>query len=157
MAGICCDASTGYLVIDTVPMHLSAWCCVDLSPLWAPPASRGTNVIVPGAPGQRAFPRRVDQTDIALRMLVSGEEDVGGNPWPEGPIFGLQANLDYLRAHVVDPPTPPTATRAATLQLPNSATVLTADVQVLQLEELDHISEFWRGLLHLRIPAGRFA
>lgn len=157
MAGICCDASTGYLVINTVPMHLSAWCCLDLSPLWVPANSRGENAIVPGAPGRRAFPRRVDQTDVALRIVVSGEADVGGNPYTRGAIYGLQQNLAYLCAHVVDPPTAPTATVAATLQLPNSPTVLTADVQVLQLEELFHVADFWRGLLHLRIPAGRFA
>lgn len=147
----------GRLSIATVDMHTPAWNVLDLVPLWMPAATRGANVIIPGADGRRAYPRRIDEARYSLPMVIGGVADRLGaayaNRWT-----GLQTNLEYLRANVTTPPTAPTATRAATLLMPDGTT-RTANVQVeiLTLSNPRTTAAVIEAVLELIIPAGRFA
>lgn len=136
-------------------MHTPAWTILDLSPLWMPPQVRGTNVTLPGTPGRRPYPLRFDQTDYDLEMVISGAVDRHGALWPD-PIMGLYENLLYLSENVVEPMTPPLATRPAELVAPDGSTLLTADVQVLSLERGTTTDEIMQAVLIIRIPAGGF-
>lgn len=151
---LCCSTTTGHLAIDGVSMHTGAWCCLDLRPLYFSAKKRGENVVIPGASGQRAYPMRKDQTDVTLRMLISGAVNVVGTPSPHGPIRGLWDNLDFLDTYVVGPPAAPTATRTATVTLPGGL-VKTAAVQVVDLVRGEGTAELIRAGLVLRLPAGR--
>lgn len=148
--------TAGRLTINGVDMHNQAWNVLDLVPLWMYEASRGANVIIPGASGRRAYPRRVDEGRYSLPMIITGVADRLGvgyaNRWT-----GLQTNLAYLHTNVVNPPTAPTATRAATLLMPDGTT-RNADVQVesLDIANPGTTAAVIQAVLELVIPAGRF-
>lgn len=156
MPAVCATTATGTLTINSVLMHTSAWNVLDCTELWLVAAVRGDNITIPYVNGRRALPYRIDEATFALRMAITGDVNSAGVKYAD-PWVGLQANLDYLRANVVDPPTAPSATRAATLVMPSGVT-RTANVQVLELEILRHGGpHLVDAALHLRIPAGRFA
>lgn len=156
----CCTDCTGELVIEgedgDVSMHSAQWCLTDLSSLWEEPNLRGANVVIPGIAGRHANPRRIDETDYALPFLVSGTLDLTG-------VLAADENqqlfdtLAFLRAQILDPPAPPTATRASTLYSPDGGTALTADIQIMPLVQRYRRSGIWVGTFHLVIPAGAFA
>lgn len=154
----CCE-SIGELAIqgetDLVSLHMPSWCVVSLVDLYMPPAVRGRNVLIPGASGTRAYPLRITETDYSLPMLIGGLQPDGSEPTAGQEIQQMLDNLAYLRAEILDPPAAPTATRAATLTMPD-LTVLNAAVQVLGLTMGFHIGDFMRVMLELRIPAGGF-
>lgn len=161
----CCVECTGELIFNPAgeaaglletTMHRSAWCCVDLTPLWIGPEVRGENVIVPGAQGTRAQRRRVTETSYSLPFAISGVVDPDGNP-VANPMNQLKLNIDYLRENVIDPPPNQARTRSATLTLPDGMTVLTAEVQVVRFQMGDHAGPVVRAALTILIPAGRFA
>lgn len=149
--------TAGKLTIGGVDMHTPAWNVLDVIPLWIHTMTRGENVLIPGAAGRRAYPRRVDESDYSLPMLIGGVANLSGTPYANR-WTGLQTNIEYLRANVVTPPAAPTATRAATLLMPDGTT-RTADVQVLSLDIMNPgtTAASVEAVLNLRIPAGRFA
>ena len=139
-------------------MDTPAWYVTDLTELWMPPAQRGSNVIIPGAHGTRPYRRMKTETDVGLPMVISGAVDQFGTPFGNV-LEGLRLNLEWLGENVVDPPPDGSATRSATLTSPDGLSLLTADVQVLALDRgSEHLDELvTRAVLHVRIPAGRFA
>lgn len=153
MPGLIVPTATGELFINSISMHTPAWCVLDLLPLWAFPATRGGNVIVPGASGQRAYPRRIDETTYSLEMVIVGDVDQSGDPY-DNPLVGLQTNLEYLWDNVVSPPDAPTATRPAELDMPDGST-RSDDVQVA-LELGRHGAHDVLAVLELTVPSGRF-
>lgn len=145
----------GSLTIAGVSMHGPAWDVVDLVPLWLTPTVRGgPNRAIPGIAGRRSFQRRIDETAVSLPMLVQGEVDRLGvaqaNPWA-----GLQANVAYLRANVVDPTGLTDGTRAASLLMPNGTT-RTASVVVLGMTPGAFVKYVRKFTLDILIPAGGF-
>ena len=159
MAGIRFDTTTGQLTINSVNMHCAAWCMLDLLELWGfNVATRGANVLIPGTAGQTANPLRITESQHTLEMVITGDVDrfgvVASNPTTQ-----LQTNIDYLRTNVITPPSPPTATRAASLLMPSGAT-RTANIQVLglDLDASKHLVPHEIGaFLHIAIPSGVFA
>lgn len=149
-----CD---GTLTINSVAMQGPAWSVLDVMPLYIPNATRGRNVIIPGASGQRAYARYVDQGRFSLPMVIMGEYNRLGvayaSEWN-----GLQTNLAYLYTNVFAPPASPTATVAATLVTPGGVT-LNANVQVESFQPINPrtFGALIEGTLELIIPAGRFA
>ncbi len=160
----CCTECTGELIINVggsdpglveTTMHTPAWCCVDLTPLYMGGETRGGNVTVPGAIGTRAQRRRIDETEYSLPFGISGVTDKDGT-LASNPHTQLYTNIAYLRENVVDPPPNGAKTRTAQLTLPDGMTVLTADIQVISLQEADHLGPLIRAVMKIMIPLGRF-
>ena len=148
------DTQTGALTISGVSMHGPAWNLLDLVPLWLHQQTRGSNVLIPGTAGTRAYPLRVHEARHSLEMAITGWVDRNGvdqsDEWE-----GLQTNIEYLRANIVSPPAAPTAIRAATLVMPDG-TSRTADIQVIGLTLGRHLFSHFSAVLDIVIPTGRF-
>lgn len=152
---VCISDQVGTLTINSIPLNTPAWGVLDLSELWgSQPPLRGNNVVIPGAVGTRAYPRRFDQSVWSLHMIISGFVDDMGVEYADEEV-GLETNLAYLQTNVIDPPTPPTATRSASLLTPSGNT-LTADVQVTGFDRGAKNLGLMRAVLELTIPGGRF-
>lgn len=125
MAGLQFETLTGQLAIDGVAMRCPAWTIVRLSPFWMPGQRRGQDRRIPNAPGVRANPRRWDVTEVPLQIVITGKADrLGVAPEPctdAALIEQLEANVDYLRANVVDPYGVGDGTRQAVLTMPSGA------------------------------------
>lgn len=151
----------GRLTIDGVLLHLAgAWNVTDVRELWLPAAVRGSDIIVPHAPGVLATRRRRTVTAIGLPFVVGGFADAEGNLICDAEAFDTEAiiiqfqqNIDYLRTNVLDPTDVTDGTRSASLDLPDGST-RTGAVHVLGVT----VSRFWpTGLectLDLSLPAG---
>lgn len=149
-----CEPCFGELTINGVSMHTSAWCLTDLSDLWGSYELRGSNKVIPGVRGRRAYKRRVDETRYSLPMLITGYCDADGTPYgltgggyddiysdvyedgPSGVIFqeGLETNVLALHEalYLDDPSAIDRSLVPAVFTLPSGATRET-DVQVLGL------------------------
>lgn len=149
------DLGAGYLTINSVPLATPAWRITDLTPLFDAPKQRGDDLVIPGAAGVLARPRRNTATRIAFVIEVFGELDSDGVAHAN-PALGLITNIDYLYTNVVAPPGTATGTRAAEWTLPGGET-RNADVHVLGLTFLRRSPTWARGRLDVNVPAGRFA
>jgi hypothetical protein len=146
---------TGELTINGVVMHTPAWTIVDLTPLWMGATVRGFDRIVPFTPGVTPYRRRMTVTQHALPMVIIGSVDRLGVKYSDE-WEGLEANIDYLRAFVVDPTNAGDGTLPATLELP-SGTTRTADIHVLRLALGRVQSGKMLATLDISIPEGVFA
>jgi hypothetical protein len=162
MAGWCVGefACNGKLEIGVglYPLNCPAWDIVNLAPLWVEDEFRGDNVALPRINGSRAYPKRLAEGRHDLVLWVRGDADKNGAAHPE--VWqGLYANLSALKANVINPPSPPTATRTARLTLPNGTSTLTANVQFEGLRHEGDLDDPLEAIftLTLIIPAGRFA
>lgn len=156
--GAFCDfGCTGTLNIGGIAMNCPAWDLPNLVKLWAEHAIRGENKLLPGAPGVRSYPTRLDVTEHDLAFFLTGTVDAFGaahsDPW-----VGLQANLDLLWAFVFQPVTVGRGDRPAALTLP-SGTVRLAQVQVEPIRFPNDVEDatFVEATIHLTIIGGRFA
>lgn len=141
-----------FATIGGIPFPCPAWEVRSLLPLWHSAKQRGDDLLIPGAPGVRAYPRRSTITKRSLELIIYGFFDVDGNVNADVR-EGLEENVDYLKANVVAPVASATGTRVCVLTLPSGATK-TGDVHV---EDLD-LGEFGptsvRGTLFLSLPDG---
>lgn len=161
--GLNWDVLTGRLVIDDIDMHGPGWCMGDLTALWGEAEVRSGSTIIDGAPGRRENEVLIDETEHTLGLKICGETNQDGDLYPD-PWVGLETNIAYLRANVVDPPTVG-LTRPATLHMPSGAQ-RTADVQVLFLRLGEALGGYslrsgmetaaHLATLRILIPAGRF-
>lgn len=143
----------GNLLINSVAMTTPGWRMQDLSPLWFPPDVRGSNVIIPGTAGRRAYTKRVDETSYDLPMLIYHTVNISGSSYADH-YDGLQENVAYLYANVVAPTIGTTV--AAMLTYPSGSTA-SADVQC-ELELSQHLGvTSTLAVLTVTVPAGRFA
>jgi hypothetical protein len=114
--------SAEWLDIGGVPLQTAAWTVTNLEVLWAGPATRGQDRVIPGATGVRSYRRRATVTRQALALVIFGEFKWDGSRYTD-PRQGLQANVAHLRANVTDPTVANPGTRTATLHLPSGTTV----------------------------------
>lgn len=84
-----------YAEIDSIPSDTPAWRCQNLYELWAPAQTRGEDLIIPGAAGVVANPRRKTVTKRSLAIAVFGSEDWEGDPYSDERV-GLEANWFHL-------------------------------------------------------------
>lgn len=152
----------GILTINTVPMNCPAWDVPLLAKMWVEHAVRGENQLLPGAPGRRSYPRRVDQKDHTLHLTVLGWVNVSGTPYSLTDVksgMAMYTNLQYLWNNVFAPVTTGRGIRAATLLLPDGVSTLAANVQVTPLVTVgEDFNVFEQDFTFtLTIPAGRFA
>lgn len=150
----------GTLTIGSTSMNCPAWDLSDLSPLWIDNQQRGQDRLLPGVAGVIPYRRRLTVSEHVLEMVIVGDTTPGGaaiaDAWE-----GLQANVEILRANVVDPTNVGDGTRAATLTMPNGTT-RTANIHVLgmrvaKIEGAEGAYSMMNGALTISIPTGRFA
>jgi hypothetical protein len=126
-----------HLEINGVPLSTPAWEHTNLQAVLGAAAVRGENVIMPGAVGVRAVRRRPTETNHTLELTVFGDRDWEGLPYDDG-VMGLIANLEHLKANVVDPLATTNSVRTAVLVLPVGTR--TAAIQVLGFEVTEALS-----------------
>lgn len=156
MTEILCPAPpSGSLEINGVLMHTPAWTIVDVTQLWMGANIRGGDRLLPSTPGVIPYRRRMTVTRHSLPMVIVGYVDQAGTPYND-PWEGLETNIDYLRAWIVDPTNVGDGTLPATLTMPSGGT-RTADIHVLGLS-LGIVSRArMRATLDISIPEGVFA
>lgn len=142
------------LVIDGWDSETPAWTVVDYTPLKEPADQRGSNLLIPGAVGVKALPRRNTVTVKQLPMHIFGDTGWLGDHYTDG-FDGLQANIDEIIDQIVEPPGTSDGTRLATWYVPDG-TVRTASVHVTALP-LTRVSPIMaRAVLKLELVGGRF-
>lgn len=149
------DAPFGTLTIEDVSLNTPAWTLPDLSPLWATPTLRGSNRLIPGLAGRKAYKRRLDETTHTLPILITGFCDQIGTPYDDlGISFsqGLESNIRFLQtAFGLDDPSAIASgdsTLTATFVLP-SGDARIAPVQVLALSGQLQPGWYFRGTLEI--------
>lgn len=149
------NTAAGDLTIGGVAMMCPAWVVLNLHVLQQPADQRGDDRLVPGANGVLALRRRNTVTRHGLQLLVSGTHDRTGASVADR-LEGLQANLDYLRANVVEPTGTGDGTRSAVLTMPDGTT-RTEPVHVTGIEfgDLNQDGSWLRAVLTISIPSGR--
>lgn len=113
-------------------MQREAW-YVELSPLWATPDVRGTDRILPGVAGVKAYRRRLTVTRYSLPFYITGQYDRLGNVTAD-PFSGLAANLAWLYDELLLPLTTGDGTQTAVWTPPGQSPI-TAAVHVLGIPE----------------------
>lgn len=89
--------STRYATLNGVSLDTPAWQVIDsgYDQLLNTPQLRGTDVVLPGAHGQRAYPRLLDATVVSFPLLIVGSVDTDGDPIAD-PFQGMFQHRDYL-------------------------------------------------------------
>lgn len=85
-----------YLEIGGVPLSTSAWEVLNIHALMSGPATRGDNLVMPGATGVRAIRHRNTEKTVSLEMAVFGDKAPDGTDH-EDPEAGVWANWLALR------------------------------------------------------------
>lgn len=145
-----------YLEVQSVPLAGEGFCRIaDLTPLFEEPDQIGDNRLVWGIDGRDPYAPRIEEGDKRLRIEILGGVDVNGTAHSDG-TDGVEKNIVYLNSTVVAPTGTGDGTRPAVLHLPWGNR--SANVQVRGLQLAERKAPDWaRGLLILRIPAGRFS
>ena len=91
-----------YLELGVVPLSTPAWATEDVASLLAGPPARGTDLVIPGRPGQLARPRVTDARTVTIPLTVFGDYDWEGNAY-EDPRVGLITNLEHLKLRLAPP------------------------------------------------------
>lgn len=113
-------ATLGEFFVDDVSMHIDgAWNCTNPNVLWIGNAVKGSNRNKPRARGSRANRYRGAESTYSLQMIIDGRYDVVEQDWADNVWAGLQHNLRWLKANVVDLEDAPARTRTGTLYLPD--------------------------------------
>lgn len=145
------DANPGG-VANMIPLATYAWEILDLSPLWSSAKKRGSDRLVPGVAGVRSYRRRRTVTVRSLPMIVYGDLDQNGAAYADAR-EGLETNIAYLEANLVEDPGTTAGTRNAILHRPLSTKSGAVHVLGLELAPLGPSSV--RAVLELSIPAGK--
>lgn len=145
--------STVYLEVNSTPLHTYAWEHVDIGPLLVD-AVRGSDEVMPGANGVRAFPRRRDAIEVSIRMEIIGDYDEDGAPIAD-PWSGVISNFLALKSALGIGLTTGDGTVPATLHTPS--TTYSADVHVLGFPSASYTGgSILNTVLDLSIPSGAF-
>ncbi len=146
----------GALTLNGVSMHTAAWDTGNVWVLWTPLGRRGTDVMLPGAPGVLPMPRRLTATTVTLELVIGAAVDHLGAPY-DSDAEALEGNVDYLRANVTDPfppgSDPDTGTITAQLTMPSGA-VRSGQVTVEDLVLGDFTRQGALATLDLTVPLG---
>jgi hypothetical protein len=128
---------TEYATIAGVPLATPAWTLINLWELWTPPTVRGTDVVMPGAEGQRPYPRTIDATRRQLQLVIYGDVDWEGTPVTDARA-GLWTNVEHLRTNIATPPgTGPGGTHTIELITPDGTVSGHAHIETMTLGGAD--------------------
>lgn len=156
----------GTLTIGSVLMNRPAWGIFSddtsangLVQLWSSAEQRGEDRLLPSATGVIPYRRRLTATRHDLRLVVVGDVNESGVAQSNAK-NGLASNMAYLYANVFAPTGATDGTRAATLTIPGQSN-RTANIHVLGFTSsrinLATDVSICEGIMHISIPAGRFA
>lgn len=123
-----------YLELAGVPLSTPAWELLNIEALLSGPATRGSNVILPGASGVRPRRRRATARTVTLELSVTGSFGPDGVKYDD-PVLGLLTNLELLRA-ITDPSADNNSVITATLHWKGASR--TGGVQVENFEVGKH-------------------
>lgn len=143
-----------YLEINSVPLATPAWLLLDIDQMWNPADVRGTDLIIPGAVGVVALPRRKTVSNRSLTLVIFGDFTWEGTPVANVRV-GLQNNLAHLKTNIVDPASGD-GTRTAVLHLPSGATK-TGPVHVEHFSVVGQTRSGLGATLDLSLPLGELA
>lgn len=149
-----CDDCYGTLSLNGHAMQRLAW-CLDMTPFWATPDTRGDNTLIPGL-GYVAEPYYRSQTMYSPLLVVNGHWDhLGAEVAAGGDIYAqLRANLAWLIDNVVMVNTALDVTQTALWNPPGAGDV-TAEVQVLGIPTPKLAAgAVYRSTLDIRVPGG---
>lgn len=119
---ITCGAPTGRIIADGVPLHGLAWTMPDLFDLYLGSDVRGEDRIISKLPGAIPHKRRRTTTRHSLPLTICSDVlGETGAAWAGDPWAGIIANIDYLRANVIDPTNVGDGTRNWVLVVPGQA------------------------------------
>lgn len=142
-----------YLSIGDVPLSTPAWEVLNIHVLMSGPATRGENLLIPGAVGVRALRHRPTEKTVTLEMAIFGNVDPDGEPIDDAEA-GVWANWLILRSMfnaLLDDPGDSTVVAVLTY----TGGTLTGDVQVLGYELGDVYSPTDLSVtLDVTIPGG---
>lgn len=145
--------------LTTVNLICPAWSTHDegFSEFYRGPDVAGQNIPIPGAADYptRRFPITSTRQ---FPLFVVGECDCTGTPNANA-ITGLQANLDFLRANVFDPPPlvdRPDGTRVVTITMPSGVT-RTGSVHFKPFTISEPTPYGWFLACEVEIPTGALA
>jgi hypothetical protein len=113
---------TEYLSLGGVPLSTPAWELENLQDLWSGPPTRGTDIVMPGADGQRSYPRKVDAWRLTLNLAIWGDVSWDGTATAD-PRAGLWAAIQHLRANAFDPVATARGTRLIEMTTADGGTV----------------------------------
>lgn len=85
-----------YIEVGGVPLSTSAWEVLNMHVLLSGPATRGENLIMPGAYGVRPLRHRPTEKTVTLNVAIWGDLDPDGNLHAD-PQAGVWANWLALR------------------------------------------------------------
>lgn len=91
-----------YLELGVVPLSTPAWATEDIASLLAGPPARGTDLVIPGRPGQQARPRVTDARTVTIPITVFGDRNWEGTPYADTRV-GLMTNLEHLKVRLAPP------------------------------------------------------
>jgi hypothetical protein len=150
-----CNVS-GVLAIDGIDLSNGpAFYTPDLTPLWGTEYDvRGKDRLVPGRVGVLPYRRRINVTTTNLNLIVSGHDAYDGAGRATA-IAYLEANVAYLRDHLVVPPGTTTGVRSAVLTMPSGA-VRSGPVHVLKMVLGNATAGWLPATLYLSVPGGVF-
>lgn len=148
--------TTTYLEVNSVPLDTYAWRCLSYGDLFSAPPVRGGDLVMPGAVGQRPYPRVIDAAVKSLSMLVRGYVDQNGTPIANA-LEGLMSNRAYLVANLGLGLSTGDGTVAATFHRGGLAS-LTGTVTVLAIADWQNIGGREATFrLDLSIPDGELS
>lgn len=143
----------GTLSLNGIAMQRAAW-WVDLTPLYRGPDVRGSDRLLPGVTGVKAYPRRRTVTRHSLRLLISGQYDAAGAATALDPEEQLEAHVAWLNANLLHLTDVGDGTVPAVWTKLSGATI-TADVHVMPLPEPTFLpGALLRTTIELEDPAG---
>lgn len=147
--------SAEYLEISGIALCTPAWKVRNLHVLLTGPDVRGSDLVLGGRPGEKVRPQRVGASVRVLELVIRGSHDREGNPYANAHV-GLEANLDWLVANLLTPPTASPWSRPAVLHLAGGGTK-SAHVHVKSpLQPGVTINSSMLATLDIRIPGGHF-
>lgn len=93
--------SPNWLVVNTVPLETYAWQAMEdgYDDLLNTPQLRGEDLTLPGASGERPFPRVAGSLLVAVPLVIDGTRDQDGDPI-SNPRLGVRDHLRYLNANL---------------------------------------------------------
>lgn len=141
----------------TVDMATHAWYLGQTQLLRGSGAVRGTDRLLPGAPGIRPYPRRRTVTQYTLPLTLRGEYNQDGVPQAD-PCEAVINHLEYLIAQLVTTGGNLVApVRACTLHHPTTGADRVGSIRVLEIspKETTLGLAVWRCDFVCELPFGR--
>lgn len=139
-----CDTCLGQFQVDAIPLVAAdpRWCAYDLRPLTDSQNHRGTDTLIPLAPGEIDNPRRFAPTSYLLPFAITGWVDDGGYEiGPEGADARAVENWREIRTLLVG--------QRTFVYVEPDGTTWTGTGHVLDLDQASFGQGIWDGSLDI--------